>query len=80
MKWACIALILLLACALPACVNVTTERRAESISQTPEGGYEQSSGVTVDTYGWDFLATGLRVLFFPFKLAYHVVKIPFQIC
>lgn len=80
MRWACVVLILLLACALSSCVNVTTERRAESVSQTPEGGSGQGSGVTVNRYGWDFLDAGLHILFFPFKLVYHVVKLPFQIC
>jgi hypothetical protein len=77
MKWVRIALILIIAFALSSCVNVTTERKAESGSQPPGGGDEQCSGVTVDTYGWDFLAAGLHILFFPFKLACHALKILF---
>jgi hypothetical protein len=75
MKWARVALILFLACALSSCVNVTTERRAESASMTPEGGHTQRSGVTVETYGWDFLEAGIHILLLPFKLACHAVKI-----
>lgn len=74
MRWVCVALVLILICALSSCVNVTTERRAESVSQTPEGGYARSSDVTVDTYGWNFLEAGLHVLLLPFKLVCRAVK------
>ncbi|MCX6339521.1 MAG: hypothetical protein NTX71_06335 [Candidatus Aureabacteria bacterium] len=75
MRWISVAMIMLLLCALPSCVNVTTERRAESVSRTPEGGYERDSEVKVNTYGWNFLAASLHILFFPFKLLWHAVKI-----
>jgi hypothetical protein len=68
MRWISVAMIMLLLCALPSCVNVTTER-------TPEGGYERDSEVKVNTYGWNFLAASLHILFFPFKLLWHAVKI-----
>ncbi len=75
MKWAYVAMILLLICALSSCVNVTTERSAESVSRTPEGGYARSSDVKVNAYDWNFLEAGLHVLLLPFKLMYHAVKI-----
>jgi hypothetical protein len=70
-----IAIAVLLLCTFTSCVNVTTERRAESFSRTPEEGCAESSEVTVRTYGWDFLEGALHILILPFKLAHHAMKI-----
>jgi len=75
MRWLIVSLIVLLLCALSSCVNVTTERRAESVSPTPEGGCERSSEVKVNTYGWNVLAAALHILLLPFTLVHHAVKI-----
>jgi len=75
MRGVSISIILLLLCTLPSCVNVTTERSAQSVSRTPEGGYERNSEVKVNTYGWNVLAASLHILLLPFKLVHHAVKI-----
>ena len=70
-----VSIVVILLCAMSSCVNVTTERRAESFSRPPEGGYEEGSEVKVNTYGWNVLAASLHILLLPFKLVHHAVKI-----
>jgi len=70
-----VSIVVILLCAMSSCVNVTTERRAESFSRPPEGGYEEGSEVRVNTYGWNVLAASLHILLLPFKLVHHAVKI-----
>jgi len=61
--------------AVTSCVNVTTARYSSSVAERSDGQTLKTSDVEVRTYGWNIPVTLLHVMVFPFKAAYHALRL-----